>query len=76
MHFRKESDFLGDLLIDNKMYYGINTARSMKNFAIGDSAENMPVFLYIFSVPFYTNFHDIFYMYDIINIKTHFFLCI
>lgn len=39
--FRIESDSLGELKINNKFYYGINTARAIENFPLNSHKTNM-----------------------------------
>jgi len=39
---RVESDTMGDIEVPSNKYYGAQTARSMKNFPIGDETERMP----------------------------------
>jgi len=39
---RVESDTMGDIEVPSNKYYGAQTARSMKNFPIGDETEKMP----------------------------------
>lgn len=39
---RIESDTMGEIEVLNDKYYGAQTARSMKNFPIGDENEKMP----------------------------------
>lgn len=38
-----EQDSFGPVDVPSDKYYGANTARSLKNFAIGGFAERMPV---------------------------------
>ena len=38
-----EQDSFGPVEVPSDKYYGANTARSLKNFAIGGPAERMPV---------------------------------
>ena len=40
MSFRTESDSMGEMKVPSDKYYGAQTARSLKNFKIGD--EKMP----------------------------------
>lgn len=40
---RIESDTMGDIEVPADKYYGAQTARSVKNFPIGDETERMPV---------------------------------
>ena len=40
---RKEYDTFGELEVPADRYYGAQTARSKKNFPIGDETERMPV---------------------------------
>lgn len=40
---RKEYDTFGELEVPADRYYGAQTARSKKNFPIGDATERMPV---------------------------------
>lgn len=40
---RKEYDTFGELEVPADCYYGAQTARSKKNFPIGDETERMPV---------------------------------
>ena len=51
MHeMRKESDFLGDLLIPETVWYGIHTARALENFNIsGQSMAAQPFFVQAFA---------------------------
>lgn len=41
MDYRIEKDLLGEMIIDNDRYYGINTARAMENFNITSSKTNI-----------------------------------
>ncbi|XP_062577889.1 fumarate hydratase, mitochondrial-like isoform X2 [Saccostrea cucullata] len=41
--FRPETDSFGEIQVPSDMYYGANTARSIKNFDIGGSRERMPL---------------------------------
>ena len=40
---RIESDTMGSVEVPSDKYYGAQTARSVKNFPIGDETERMPV---------------------------------
>ncbi|XP_057316308.1 fumarate hydratase, mitochondrial-like [Hydractinia symbiolongicarpus] len=40
---RIESDTMGEIEVPSDKYYGAQTARSIKNFPIGDETERMPV---------------------------------
>ena len=40
---RIETDSFGELEVPSDKYYGAQTARSIKNFPIGDQSEKMPV---------------------------------
>eukprot|EP00794_Sanderia_malayensis_P020474 gene20474-22490_t len=41
--FRVETDTMGEMKVEADKYYGCQTARSMKNFPIGDETEKMPL---------------------------------
>ncbi|KAL8565152.1 fumarase fum1 [Nucella lapillus] len=41
-NYRQESDSFGECLVPKDKYYGVNTARSLINFKIGDQSEIMP----------------------------------
>lgn len=41
MNYRTEVDLLGEKIIDNENYYGINTARAMENFDLRGSRVNI-----------------------------------
>nr|XP_022333554.1 fumarate hydratase, mitochondrial-like [Crassostrea virginica] len=41
--YRIETDSFGEIQVPSNMYYGANTARSIKNFKIGGPAEKMPL---------------------------------
>ncbi|PAF48121.1 aspartate ammonia-lyase [Helicobacter sp. 12S02634-8] len=46
MSTRKEHDFIGDLEIDNNVYYGIQTYRAMENFHItNEKLADFPIFI-------------------------------
>ena len=43
---RIETDSFGEIEVPSDKYYGAQTARSKKNFPIGDESERMPVSTY------------------------------
>lgn len=46
MATRKEHDFIGELEIDDSVYYGVQTFRAMENFHItNERLSDFPVFV-------------------------------
>ena len=41
LNFRKEKDLLGECLIENENYFGINTHRAIENFNLCSSKVNL-----------------------------------
>ena len=41
MKYRIEKDSLGEVNIDNKFYYGINTQRAIENFSLDNKSVNL-----------------------------------
>jgi aspartate ammonia-lyase len=46
MKYRKETDLLGSIDIDNELFYGVHTCRALQNFQISNTAINAyPIFI-------------------------------